>query len=124
MSKGIKSIKVSLRPVHLAIGDVVYTYRDNYIKKFVVTSKPYNKHPYVTFAIWVCDVEQIYLPTTDRTYDSLRYVRMHPGQIYLGDDGVEGYRYDNRPSGIGCTEEGARMRYQHYRKWLARNKTN
>lgn len=119
MSKGIKSIKVSLRPVHLAIGDIVYAGIKGCMRKVVVKSEPYNLSPDGRHAVWVCDVEQTYLPRGDDTGIPLKRGVMCPGKIYLGDDGVEGYQYDDRPSDIGRTEEGAHMRYQYYRKWLA-----
>lgn len=118
MRNGIKSIKVGLRPVHLAVGDVVYDGVKGCMKKIVVKGKPYNKYPDHSRAMWVCDVEKTYLPTGDKLDEGLCRGVMRADQIFLGDDGVEGYQYDDRPSRIGRSEEGAHMRYQHYRKWF------
>lgn len=122
MRNGIKSIKVGLRPVHLAVGDVIYEGVKGYMKKIVVKSAPYNKYPDEHRAMWVCDVEKTYLPTGDKMDNWLSRGKMRPGQIYLGDDGVEGYQYDDRPSRIGRSEEGAHLRYQHYSCWLTAHK--
>lgn len=125
MRNGIKSIKVSLRPVHLTVGDVVYDGVKGCMRKIVVKSEPYSKYPHETDirrAVWVCDVDQTYLPAGNKMDKHLGRGTMRVSQIYLGDDGVEGYQYDDRPSGIGRTEEGAHLRYQFYSKWLTQHK--
>lgn len=118
----IKSIKVKLKPVNLAVGETYYTGRHGCMKKVLVKGDPYNKYPHEPRGMWVCDAEQAYLPTGSPLDEIFNRGTMRDSMIYLGDDGIEGFKYDDRPSGLSKTQDGADFRYKHYSSWLTAQK--
>lgn len=102
----IKSVVVKRKPVSLAIGEVVHVCQMFGNRSFVVTGEVdntggLNKLPVKCFA-------------ADHDF----YIGRHDF-IFLGDLGVPGYAYDDRPCSLFSSKMAAVAHGDSYEKWLS-----
>ena len=109
MKSTIKSIVVKRKPMDLSIGRIVYTCDAFSSCTYVIVGEP-ETDP------WKLKVHCI---NSDHDF----YIGRDT-EIFLGDLGVQGYAYDNRPCSLFTSKEAAVAHAGKYYEWLSTSRYN
>lgn len=107
----IKSIKVHQK---FTIGETIFASGHRGIEEYIVRSKPYVKESSFDddgHQVWVLKIEPV-IPHP--------FVVEEEQLLFLGDEGVIGFAYDNRPCTVAKTLEKAKLQLEWREMWNGR----